>query len=300
MSQLFYQIIYHPKINFILRNLNKALSALLPNSLKIPPSGKIKIQIRNLSFFFLANQTSYVSKLLFWNGAGKFEYTNIFIELAKKVNTFIDVGTNIGYYSILAAKANPEIKVISFEPAAGPLHYLKLNVEVNKIQKNVTVESYAIGDQEGQIEFNEVFNEKYKYLTHNLAGEGNAGSKINSARFKTNQVESMTLDHYLASKKTTSIDLIKLDTEGTEADILRHAKGVIARDQPIIICETLFNTIEKELEEIMSQYDYQFFNHVGNGLQQVKSIERAKDDGVRNCFFVPSGKIHLIEEFILD
>ena len=68
--------------------------------------------------------------------------------------------------------------------------------------------------------------------------------------------------------------------------------------KPIIICETLFNTIEPELESIFKLYGYDFYNHTESGLEKVTSIIREKDNGVRNCFFVHPSKYHLIEEFI--
>jgi len=68
--------------------------------------------------------------------------------------------------------------------------------------------------------------------------------------------------------------------------------------KPIVICETLFNVIEDELEKIMKSYGYLCFNHTINGLQQVETITRTRDNGIRNCFFVPPSKIELIEPFI--
>jgi hypothetical protein len=94
------------------------------------------------------------------------------------------------------------------------------------------------------------------------------------------------------------IDLIKMDTEGTEVDILESGKSVIERFQPIVICETLFNTIESDLEVYFKALDYEFFNHTETGLIKVSSLKRSKDDGIRNCFFVPKSKTNLISKFV--
>ena len=69
--------------------------------------------------------------------------------------------------------------------------------------------------------------------------------------------------------------------------------------KPIIICETLFQTIEQELEEIMTAHKYRFFNHTSEGLVEVNSIQREEDNEIRNCFFVPPSKIKFIEEFLV-
>ncbi|NLB27283.1 MAG: FkbM family methyltransferase [Bacteroidales bacterium] len=107
----------------------------------------------------------------------------------------------------------------------------------------------------------------------------------------------MTLDNYVKKNYVKKIDLIKLDTEGTENIILSKSANILKEMKPIIICETLFNKIELELELIMRSYGYQFYNHIGNGLEKVDSIVRQKDNGVKNCFFVHPEKYHLIEEF---
>ena len=117
----------------------------------------------------------------------------------------------------------------------------------------------------------------------------------------TNKVstESTTLDEYVKNNNISNIDLIKLDTEGAEYQILLGAEETINKYKPIIICETLFNKIETELDLIMRKHDYGFYNHNNKGLINVKTIVRNQDDGVRNCFFVPKEKVHLIEEWIV-
>ena len=80
--------------------------------------------------------------------------------------------------------------------------------------------------------------------------------------------------------------------------ILEKSVNVLTDMKPIIICETLFDTIEQNLEKLMDSYGYEFYNHDDSGLKKVKTIVRRADDGVRNCFFVHPVKFHLIEEYV--
>ncbi len=89
-----------------------------------------------------------------------------------------------------------------------------------------------------------------------------------------------------------------MDTEGTEHLILEHSHSVLEKFKPIIICETLFDTIESDLEIIFRKYGYEFYNHTENGLEKVDSIIRKEDNGVRNCFFVHPSKFSQIKEFV--
>tara|TARA_B100000963_G_C22546348_1_gene634599 strand:- start:341 stop:1237 length:897 start_codon:yes stop_codon:yes gene_type:complete len=297
--QVFYKLIYNPRINLVLRSLIKRLLPILPKGLKIPISGKFTIENKQGKTLIInTNQTSYVSRLLYWEGYLNFEYSDIFIELIKKVKVFYDVGSNIGYYSLLAEMENKNIKIIAFEPASGPLHYLKENVKLNNF-KNIQIENIALSEKNGTIEFYEIKNQKYSYLKHNLAGEGNAGSKTKHRNFVPIKVKTKTFNDFVEEKSHGPIDLIKIDTEGTEHLILKNADVILSQMKPIVICETLFNTIEAELEAIFKKYDYEFYNHTENGLQKVNTIVRNQDDGVRNCFFIHPTKLNFIDNFIL-
>ncbi len=298
IPQIAYKFIYQRRINKVLRTLNKLFLPFLPKKIKIPPSYQITIRTDSGNVKIRTNQTSYLTQLLFWNGYKHFEYSEIFEQLAKEVTHFLDIGANIGYYSLLAAKTNKNITVFAFEPALGPKHYLNENIKVNGFENNITPVNVALSHETGLIDFYEVANKKYKYLKYNLAGEGNAGTKTTSRNFIKNTVKAMTLKQFIATEKLNKIDLIKLDTEGTEIDILFSGKDEIKKYEPIVICETLFNTIEKELEDFFNTLGYEFYNYSVSGLLHVKSLNRSEDNGIRNCFFVPKSKFEMIKPFI--
>lgn len=297
MKQLIYRLIYSGFINSILRNILKSMGTAVPASFRLPVSGKINIHTQSGSFMMHTNQTNYLTRCVFWDGYKNFEYSEIFERLSKKVRTFYDVGANIGFYSLFAATSNPGIKITAFEPAIGPLYYLRKNVAANKMA-NIQIESIALSDKNGVIDFYEVKSTKYSYLKYNLAGEGNAGSKTSPEMFIKNKVQSVTFDDYLLQHPNEKVELMKMDTEGTEHFILAAANILLSSHQPIIICETLFHANEKELEAVLQAYGYEFYNHTSKGLQKTTSIIRETDNGVRNCFFIHPTKKHLIEEFI--
>lgn len=297
IASFFYKIIYQKQLNYVFRNINFVLNSLLKTTFKLPPSGIFSLKTDSGNIKIATNQTSYVSQLLFWNGYKKFEFSEIFEKLIKDSKCFLDIGSNIGYYSLLATKSNPNIQAFAFEPALGPKFYLNKNISINKFENNIKAIDLALSNNIGDIDFYEVENVKYKYLKHNLAGEGNAGTKTTSRDFVKNRVKTTTLDEFVNSNNINEIDLIKIDTEGTEIDILYSGKEVIKNHQPIIICETLFNTIEEQLDDFFKGLEYQFYNHTSKGLEKVSTIKREKDDGIRNCFFVPKSKSDLISKF---
>jgi len=297
---LLYKIIYHPAINKAIRNLSLLFVNFLPSKFRISPSGKLKIVIdkHHGSFVLKTNQTSYISRELFWDGSLDFEYTPIFIGLVKKVSVFFDIGANIGYYSILGSTVNSKLTTHAFEPAIGARTYLLENVKLNGLSDRIFVAPFALMDSPGEIDFYEIRNKKYPSI-YNLSGEHNIGTKTYKLSNKI-RVRATTLDNYFSDKDLQTLDLIKLDTEGAECFILKGATNTIQQQQPIIICELLFNKIEKELEAIMSSHDYAFYAHTNDGLKLVDTLVREKDDGVRNVFFVPKSKLAFIEEWIIN
>jgi FkbM family methyltransferase len=296
MKETFYKLIYNGKVNWILRNINKSLKLFLP--FKIPPAGIITIKIdKKTQFKMYTNQSNYLTKIVFWEGCESFEYTPVFIDIVRNTSTFFDIGANIGYYSLLASTINKSINVVGFEPARGPLNYFRKNVLLNNFNQ-IKVESIALSDKNEEIDFYEISNPKYQYLEFNLAGESNTAGNVENRKYKINKVLTVTLDDYVRTNKFENIDLIKIDTEGTEHLILGHSDNVLSIMKPIVICETLFGRNEKELEEIFSKHGYLFYNHTLRGLEKTETLIREKENGVNNCFFVHPTKFDLISKYV--
>lgn len=288
-------MIYEPTINKFLRNGCRLIAPLIPEGAKLHPSGTVTINLdSSLQFKLKTNQTSYITRQLFWNGPMAFEYTPIFKDLVKKVETFWDIGANIGYYSVLGCKANPNLKARAFEPSDGAMSYLQANVEQNQLDSQVKVEPLALSNFKGEIEFHQIVNPKFPNIA-NLSGEHNIGTKKNLPSKKV-RVKTLRMDDYASDIE--SIDLMKIDTEGAEVEILKGGLETIKKHQPIIICETLFNKNEAELETMLGALSYEFFNHTAKGLQKVETLKRNEDNGVRDCFCVPPTKVSLIQEFL--
>lgn len=298
VKRKFDQVVYsNAIINRIFRNVNKWLRGL--TSFRLRPFGVLTVRYNDLRFKMLTNETSFVTKQLFWNGPEKFEYTPIFSELVGRCTTFVDIGANTGYYSLLAAHANPSVIVHAFEPASGPFHFLEQNVALNRLQSRVIVHAVALSSQKGEVEFFEILNPSETFARYNLSGVGGLKKTHTTQENSVRKiVRAEALDDYSRSLNLKAIDLIKIDTEGTENLVLEGAAAVIQEHRPIIICETLFNKIEVELEIIMKAHGYSFYNHVNGALRRTETLRRSADDGVSDCFFVHPDKGHLIQKFI--
>lgn len=300
IKKQFDKIVYSsPLLNRILRNVNKVLQPL--TDFRIRPYGVIRVHYNGLSFKMATNETSFVTKQLFWKGAARFEYTPIFEKLIRNCSSFIDIGANTGYYSLLAATANSSLVAHAFEPASGPFHFLKENTRINGLEERIACHKIALSNEEGEVEFFEIINPSGTLASYNLSGVGGL-KKTHETQEQSirKKVRAERLDVYIKQLNISSIDLVKIDTEGTENMVLQGMSAIIERDKPIIICETLFNKIEAKLEAIMKLHGYLFYNHLNGNLFPVDTIQRRADNGVSDCFFVHPDKKHLVATFIIS
>jgi FkbM family methyltransferase len=298
IKRTFDSIVYQSAfLNKIVRNVNKQLSAV--TSFRVRPYGVLTVKLGSgVTFKMATNETSSVTKLLFWNGADQYEYTRIFEQMIPRCQCFIDVGSNTGYYALLACSKNPGTKAYAFEPASAPFHYLETNIRINKLG-NMAAFPVALSDKPGTLEFFELSNPDHYHSVHNLAGTGTLkGEDVLKQKHESRLVQVDTLDHFIETRKLQVVDLVKLDTEGTEHLVLKGAHHMLSHHKPVIICETLFNVIEAELENVLRPYGYLFFNYRNGKLSQTERLVRKEDNGVRDCFFVHADKVHLIDKFL--
>jgi ribosomal protein L11 methylase PrmA len=150
--QFLYRLIYQPWVNAILLRVLKLIPGL-PQKYQLPPSGTMEVSLKNgKSFLLKTNQTCFVTVELFWRGLYDYEYAEIFESLFHKTEVFFDVGSNIGLFSIMAGKINPEMKVFAFDPSPGPFDYLSENVRINKLA-NLKPLQMALSNQNGSFSF---------------------------------------------------------------------------------------------------------------------------------------------------
>jgi FkbM family methyltransferase len=130
-------------------------------------------------------------------------------------DTVIDIGANIGMFSIYAASIHPSVKVIAFEPAKDNFDALCENIQINNL-KNITPYCYAISD----------FDEKSTTLyrdsiggNHSLLRDTPSRILKGSKMIGKETVESRSLDSIFDDLNIQSCDFLKVDCEGGEHKI---------------------------------------------------------------------------------
>lgn len=145
--------------------------------------------------------------------------TQVLATLTQGGDVVIDVGANIGYFTLLFARAvGPSGRVFAFEPEPVNFSLLARNVEVNGYQGRVIVFQQAASDTSGWAPL--AVSELNRGL--NRLWQGPAGST-------TVQVEKIVPDDD-SSLFERPVNLIKIDVEGWEDHVLRGMKRLLQRN----------------------------------------------------------------------
>lgn len=162
---------------------------------------------------------------------------------------FIDIGANIGYWTMLAIKRGFK-EIHAFEPSPRPLQILKKRT---KRYTNVDIHAIALGDAPG-IAPMKLYKSFSPHATMGcLADEPQRGEIGLLGIIK---VPVRTLDSY----KFQDIDLIKIDTEGYEVPILLGAKETILRCAPRLIVEahSPYSREIRRIIKVLRKLDYSY------------------------------------------
>jgi FkbM family methyltransferase len=177
-------------------------------------------------------------------------------------DTFIDVGTHVGYFSMLAAAVvGGEGRVISFEPDERNFEHLLSHISLNDLG-NVEAVNQAVGESDHVAQF---FVNADNDGGHALWDVGlHDYNQISRSRPNTRDVEVASLDSYLGRRDVRSLKLIKIDAEGSELKVLQGAKRSLMEHRvPFVVAEVnrfaleRMGTSEDELRSYMEGLGYE-------------------------------------------
>ena len=165
-------------------------------------------------------------------------------ELKLNNGVFIDVGANIGKYTIkIGNSLKMNGRVISFEPENDNFEMLKKNTKLNNL-KNTTLINKALSDKKGKLKL---------YLAKGNLGHHSLVEKVGE---KYEEVEVDTLDNILKELKISKVDLIKIDVEGAENLVLKGALETLKNSHPKIVFEAWDKNHLDKIKEVLEPLNY--------------------------------------------
>ncbi|MFO0941617.1 MAG: FkbM family methyltransferase [Pirellulales bacterium] len=195
-----------------------------------------------------------------------------------RYDCIIEVGANIGVYSLYFEKcAKSGVKIYSFEPSRTAYQRLLHNLKLNEATR-VTTFHCAVGEA-CKLAW---FFEPDGHLSNGSLVQDFAS--IWSQNVKRNPVLMFGASEFDSLLEGSDRSLIKIDTEGYEAHIIRALQPVLARHKPDLIVEVL-PTFEQEINQAIEEVatGYQTFAITQDGPIRLDSRVQAMQ-GSRDCF----------------
>ena len=178
----------------------------------------------------LSDRDQFISADLMKHGIWEPAQTQALLSLIRPGMTILDVGANIGYFTVLFARAvGTTGEVLAVEPESENFFLLSLNVELTKqMEPNaapIRSHKLALTDRSGMARL-QVFDKNLGF--HSLVHGGGV---------RREEVPTASLDEKIGSWTNRRVDLLKSDTQGSELSLLKGAIHLLQRDHPLLCLE---------------------------------------------------------------
>lgn len=191
----------------------------------------------------------------------------------KSGDTFWDIGANIGWTSLPAARiVSPNGKIIAIEPSLGNLALLKRHISLNECENIVTVIEAAVCEQHGgSVTFSLV--EGGKSPCNSLMFSEDVNGDTPQA-IKQVIVPAISLDGLLAEQQRYP-KLVKIDVEGAELKVIQGATQLLSSESaPILLLAVhpFWQATPKDCQTIvhlLTGWGYQIFNREGQKVERL-------------------------------
>lgn len=193
--------------------------------------------------------------------------TELFRKIVKRGDFVIDIGANIGYFSLLSASLGARVK--AFEPGLKNIQYLNKNININSYMM-IKTELIAISNEDG---VTDLFMCPYDSGHHTI----NQDKGIKDYR-KTSLMRKC-LDLFLKKQKSESVvmkrlddfkltpDIIKMDCEGAEALALEGMNETLNRSPNIkmvieffpLLLRSMGSSPKDFINKLLNNYKFRMF-----------------------------------------
>lgn len=208
--------------------------------------------------------------------------------LLKNPRTILDIGGNIGYFSLYFSKKFKETKFYTFEPIPSTFEYLKKNLEINESSK-ILAYNIGLSDKKSSSE-----------MFYNPEGCGSSSLKdlLNASCTRKITCNFSTLDDFVEENSIDDIDFIKCDVEGAEKFVYEGGLKTIQSHRPIIYSEMLrkwsklFNYHPNDIIDLFKKISYSCYAISQISLRKINEVDENTVE--TNFLFVPEEKNHSI------
>jgi FkbM family methyltransferase len=227
----------------------------------LPRCGTVKARLPNGSELQLSSRRiDFIGNQVYWRGwtAHEPEALPLFYLLAGRSNLILDIGANMGLYSLVASYANPRSSIFAFEPHMGARQQFSTNIRHNR-RTNIEIIPCAVSNRPGhQLLYCPGVPSQSIPGTSSLSHVFIAPSRPTQAT--SILVETTAIDQFCEQRGIDRIDLAKLDIEGLEPEAIVGMQRMIERSAPHLFLEIIAGKgTDGRLDELARQFGYNVF-----------------------------------------
>jgi len=212
----------------------------------------------------------YLSSFIY-NNEFEDETLQFIYSVLQKDGCFVDIGANIGFFSLNASAIVGDKGIVyAFEPANNTFNKLKENIESNKM-KNISMHKLALSDAEGVKEFH-ISTDGYDAFNSFVM-------PVHGKDYILEKTDIARLDGFYNDLKQYTNLVIKIDVEGWEYHVVNGAQKVLLALNPILIIE--FNDENTSVSEFRCTHLFKLLeslNYSMYNLVEGKLIPKQNED----------------------
>lgn len=215
--------------------------------------------------------------------------------LAKNLSlTFIDIGSNTGFYSLLAASSGAK-KVTAYEPVPSINAVLKSNIHFSDL--DIETHSQAIADKSGIMTiYLPASDQKYIETSASLNADFRH-QHTQAIEIEVTSLDELTPRYLNSDLNHNDVCLVKIDVESYELPVLKGANNFLKAVKPIVIIELLnSNSDRQKIYDLMFFHGYVAFSLQESSMKKLTSLNMASASD--NFLFIPSSRLALIQDIL--
>lgn len=175
------------------------------------------------------------------------DYSRISSFIPTKDSQVIDVGANIGDWAVVIGKYH-KANVVAIEPIETAFDHLTKNIKINSIESRVVPINAALGEKSGMIALK--IDTSTCYASTPDIHNGNDTMLLNEC------FPVITMDSLISRLGLKSVDLVKIDVEGSEYGVLKGSCQTLTKFKPKLIVEIHSVSLKKLIIEFLYQLQY--------------------------------------------
>jgi len=216
------------------------------------------IKFKNI--YLRINIQDPIDKIIFYKNSYEEKQIKFLMDYINKnkIEVFIDIGSNIGIYSLIIGKNFKRIKILSFEPVHNTFNNLNYNINLNNLRRNIKTFNFGLSNKSGTKKM--IALKKKDYIQ-----SGGYSFYIPKRKIHKNEIienyKSKIGDNVIKFKNMNII--IKIDVEGFEKEVLYGLKKLLSQNKILIQIE-IFKKNFNKINKILNAHKFKLINQIKN------------------------------------